>query len=309
MFHKKIFMLNIFGIYFYFVTYNLLIFNFIILLGVVPSKIIYLNQFSEITIIVKGNGTKNIFSNTKRCGEVKQISFNQFPDRIILNNETKNFTNNTIDLINSINIISLQWDNPVTDCTLMFDRVFHIISFDFSKFDTSKVTDMRCMFCNSQISSLDITNFNTSLVVNMRSMFNKCINLKSLDLNNFDTSKVTDLFHLFYICSALTSLNMSNFEINSTANIQNMFQECTSLVSLDLSSFDTQKLINEATNIFLNASDYLILSIKYQDMVININSSCFKKGYKNKEETSDFIYNCMLNVLYNSGYIIITDII
>ena len=186
-------------IYFNLITHNQLIFIIIIFLRITLQKNIYSKKFSEITLTIAGSGDKKILSNTKICGNDNNIPFNQMPDRIIIDNETKNFSSIIINFKNDINIIKLQWDNPVTNCRLMFDRVYDIISVDFSRFDTSKITDMRCMFCQSRITSLNLTNFNISLVVNMRSMFNYCINLETLDLSNFDTSKVTDLYHIFII--------------------------------------------------------------------------------------------------------------
>ena len=61
-----------------------------------------------------------------------------------------------------------------------------------TNFDTSKVTNMKNMFCYLVgLSSLDLSSFNTSLVGNMVGMFGNCISLKSLDISNFNLNKIT----------------------------------------------------------------------------------------------------------------------
>ena len=157
-----------------FIAYNFLftsiyqiIFLLLLLFSYILSSQKSLYKMSEIILTVKGDGDNiKILSDTTFCGTVKNISFNNFPDRIVINNETKNFTGIFVNLTQEINFIKLQWDNPPTNCRLMFDRVYSVINFDFSNFDTSHVTDMRCMFCDSNIiTSLDITNFILTLIL------------------------------------------------------------------------------------------------------------------------------------------------
>ena len=72
------------------------------------------------------------------------------------------------------------------------------------KLDTSKVTDMYCMFngCNS-LTSLDVSSFNTANVTDMGYMFGS--GLTSLDLSSFNTAKVTNMKGMFFSCSLLTT--------------------------------------------------------------------------------------------------------
>ena len=301
---------------FKFHKYNDIMFRLLISISIILSKKPNINNtLSEITLTIKGSGNNiKILSDTKFCGDRnKYIQFKSFPDRVIINNETQNFTGIFVNLTKEINIVKLQWDNPITDCKIMFDRVYNIINFDFSKFDTSLVTDMRCMFCESNaMTSLDITNFNTSLVTDMRSMFNKCYSLITLNLSNFDTSKVTDLYHMFNNCTSLISLNVNNFNLKSSGDIGYMFENCSSLISLDLTSFDTQKVMNAITGIFQNANKYLILKInttdistlknKFQNFKINNNSTCFLNNHKLIKEKKDCIENCMSDDDYKYDY-------
>ena len=120
-----------------------------------------------------------------------------------------------------------------------------ITSFDFSKYDTSKVTDMSWMFyfCRN-LTTLDVSSFDTSKVTDMSYMFNYCSGLTSLDVSNFDTSKVTDMSYMFSSCSGLTSLDVSNFDTSNVTNMGGMFIAFSGLTSLDVSNFDTSNVTN-----------------------------------------------------------------
>ena len=108
---------------------------------------------------------------------------------------------------------------------------------DLSKFDTSKVFDMRDMFTQCQFASLDLSSFNTGLVIYMEMMFSDCSNLTELDLSSFNTSSVVSMGGMFYNCSALRALDLSSFNTSSVVNMNAMFYNCSSLTELDLTSF------------------------------------------------------------------------
>jgi surface protein len=106
-------------------------------------------------------------------------------------------------------------------------------SFDFTNFDTSKVTDMSYMFAAcSSLTSLNLSTFDTSKVENMTSMFMYCIKLTELDFTPFEkfkTGNVKDMSMMFNNCSALTKLNLSSFDTSKVTNVGSMFQSCTML--------------------------------------------------------------------------------
>lgn len=93
--------------------------------------------------------------------------------------------------------------SKVTDMREMFrnSQTTEIIGLD--KFDTSNVTNMREMFYGSEATTLDLSSFDTSNVTNMSSMFYYS-QAKTLDLSSFDTSKVTDMSYMFYNSQATT---------------------------------------------------------------------------------------------------------
>lgn len=126
----------------------------------------------------------------------------------------------------------------------MFDN-YSMADIDLSNFDTSKVTNMHCMFyyCN-KLTDLDLSGFDTSNVVDMSYMFRGCYDLKNLDVSNFDTSNVINMDSMFSCCCELTSLDVSHFNTCNTTNMDGVFYKCCSLKSLNVSSFDTSKVTN-----------------------------------------------------------------
>ena len=171
-------------------------------------------------------------------------------DHIISEGQTYSKTDSfTIQANNSIEI---HFASPVNRLNLFFSidtdpNVVNIISIDFSKFDSSLVTNMGYMLygCN-QLNSVDFSNFKTSLVTNMGYMLYGCNKLKSVDLSSFDTSSVTNMQEMFYANEQLESLNLSNFNTKSVRTMYRMFFGCELLKSFDISNFDTSLVTNMA---------------------------------------------------------------
>ncbi|HIS46835.1 MAG TPA: BspA family leucine-rich repeat surface protein [Candidatus Scybalocola faecigallinarum] len=131
-------------------------------------------------------------------------------------------------------------------CYYMFSGCGKLKAISFNNnFDTSRVTDMTCMFgfCTS-LEELDVSGFDTSKVINMQKMFSECTHLKKLDVNGFDTSQVINMMCMFSNCSRLTSLNVSNFDTSKVENMELMFFKCGALETLDVSGFDTSQVTN-----------------------------------------------------------------
>ena len=98
--------------------------------------------------------------------------------------------------------------------------------------NTSKVTDMECMFNGCGIPSLDLSHFNTQNVTSMIMMFFRCENLTTLDLSSFDTSNVTNMMNMFNNCRNLEELNLSNFDTQNVTNMMMMFSGCNILKTI-----------------------------------------------------------------------------
>ena len=191
--------------------YIILIIKFFFIINFFDQKVSnndlrFLNnlKFSNITLKIKGIGTKNIFGSF----------FSQYPDIVYINGIKRSTITNSYDFNLTDNIVELIWNNSINNCEYLFFDCSFITEIDFSNFDTSEVTNMCGIFSGcSSLTSLNLSNFNTSLVTDMSSMFSRCSSLTSLNLSNFNTSIVTFMYHMFSGCSSLTSLNLSNFNI------------------------------------------------------------------------------------------------
>ena len=201
---------------------------------------------------------KKIYQNTITLvikGEVNQPIINKEiiePEIIFVNNnkiQTKNYEK-VYNLNKEENTIILKWNDPLVSCKEMFNNTNNIISIDFSKFDTSKVSDMSYMFNGcSQLKYINFTNFKTSGVKNMEYMFCNT-GLTSLDLSKFNTRSVTNMDNMFNNATSLLSLDLSNFDTSSVTSMKNMFDGCNSLIYINLISFEEKSDV-DISNIFL----------------------------------------------------------
>ncbi len=146
-----------------------------------------------------------------------------------------------------------------------YKNISNLIQIKFNNnFNTSKVTDMNCMFQNcSSLTSLDLSSFNTINVINMSGMINigyPGLALTSLNLSNFNTANVTNMKMMFDSCSSITSLDLSSFNTTNVTTMSGMFSGCSSLTSLDLSCFNTAK-VTDMTFIFHNCTSLIGLDL------------------------------------------------
>ena len=133
--------------------------------------------------------------------------------------------------------------SKVTNMDCMFNRCESLTQLDLSNFDTSRVAEMYAMFWRCKaLTKLNLSNFNTSSAIKMISMFRDCSALTQLDLSSFDVSHVTNMCYMFSGCSSLIQLDLSNFNTSSAHDIEFMFDGCSSLTAIDLSNFDTSKV-------------------------------------------------------------------
>ena len=106
------------------------------------KRFIKLNHFSEITITIKGSGNQTILSQIGMCDT--QTTFNSLPSKIYVNDILQNYTDYKVyDLQYNINKIRMEWNYTFTDCSGMFYDLRNITEMDLSKFNSSKVTNMR----------------------------------------------------------------------------------------------------------------------------------------------------------------------
>ena len=208
------------------------------------SKLRQLNYDSEITITLKSGGNQYILNK----------NFKPIPNEVEINGVIVEEPNNTVNLPedNEEKIITMRFNISITKCENMFYGLENITKIDFSKFDSSQVTDMKFMFNGCKmLEYINFTNINTSLVENMKDLFNGCSKLISLDLSYFDTSSVTDMTFIFYGCSSLKLLDLSNFNTKKVIYMNSVFNGCSNLTSIDITSFDTSS-VNTTYGMFKN---------------------------------------------------------
>ena len=254
------------------------------------------------TIIIKLNG----------IGKQKILygSFYDTPSVLINEKETELFSNNSIQVNSSNDIIKLIWDYNLTDCDSMFYGLSNITSIDFSDFDSSHVISMENMFYNcinlkhinfknfntskvetmfqmfykcESITFLDLTNFDTSNVLNMKYMFRNCINLKKLILGEFKNTYTTNIYGTFQNCSSLKTLDLTKFYTPRVEIMWDMFNGCSSLITLNLSSFDTsqvtdmESMFDGCNNLVsLNLSHFETSRVEYMNKMFRY---CYKLNY------------------------------
>ena len=156
---------------------------------------------------------------------------------------------------------------PVSTANWLGSGYYNLIAADFTKLDTSNVTDMGGMFngCYSLTTIGDLSNWNTSNVTNMSGLFATCPLLTTVgDLSNWDTRNVTNMGGMFSGCKSLTSLDLSTFDTRNVTNMGSMFYGCKSLTTLDLSSFDTVN-VTDMRSLFQDCNALTVLDLSSFD--------------------------------------------
>ena len=158
--------------------------------------------------------------------------------------------------------------------------------------DTSKVTDMECLFSNdkddylykngissNKIIKLDLSNWNTSSVTDMSGMFYNCESLEELNISCWDMSNVTDIRWMFQYCESLKELDLSGWDTSSVTDMSGMFYSCESLIKLDLSGWDTSN-VTDMCDIFCECSSLKELNLSGWDISHVYSASCMFYGCK-----------------------------
>lgn len=159
--------------------------------------------------------------------EVIDISFNQDKSVIAYNDES---TGSQITYIEANGNIKF----PVNSSKLFyqFGSLKNIEGLEFV--NTSRVTDMTCMFYDSyNLTDINLSSFNTGNVTIMGAMFYNCCQLTNLDLSNFDISKVTIMNSMFWNCNNLQQLKINDLGTNENVEItiSSIFLNCSNLTT------------------------------------------------------------------------------
>ena len=99
------------------------------------------NSTSTIFLTVEGKGNYYILSNANAFRYKDKI-----PDFIYVNNVSLEKDIIQYNFIETINNITIKWNQQITDCSCMFYQLNKISFIDLSYFDSSKVSNMKYMF-------------------------------------------------------------------------------------------------------------------------------------------------------------------
>ena len=258
------------------------------------------SKVNKISFIVVGFGQSLILSG--------QVSL---PDLVKVNKEEVQLTGRYYEFGELINKVEFTWYS-LPSCKQMFEHCTKIVSIDFSKFDSTGITDMSNMFY--ECTSLEYINFgnsfDTSSVITMENMFYGCSKLIALDLSMFKTESLTTMSSMFFSASSLVSLDLSSFNTISVENMNNLCYKCEKLVFINLKSFEEKENLLYS-NIFSTSMSNVKFCID-KDKSPNINNyisringnnvcedDCFKENYKTIQEKNICINDCQNDEIYS----------
>ncbi|CAJ1193245.1 hypothetical protein CPR19088_GLDEOEPO_00454 [Companilactobacillus paralimentarius] len=178
-----------------------------------------------------------------------------------------------------------------------FFRPEYLPTLNFSKVDTSNVTNMSYMFSGTTVNELDLSSFDTSKVTDMSGMFDT-VETSALNLSSFDTSNVTNMADMFSSVNygnatlglAVTALDLSNFNTSKVTNMSKMFESAV-FSSLNLKSFDTSKVI-DMSEMFSNAAVSLLDLSNFDTSSVHTMNTMFNQfnGIQNNSN-GEFVYS------------------
>jgi surface protein len=97
---------------------------------------------------------------------------------------------------------------------------------DYSKFCTSKITDMRDMF-SGKSAIRDVTRFDVSNVTNMRGIFSSCGSFNQ-DISIWDVSKVTNMSYMLMGCGKFNQ-DIGKWNVGKVTEMDGMLFSCKEL--------------------------------------------------------------------------------
>ena len=167
-----------------------------------------------------------------------------------------------------------------------------------TKFDGSRLTDMRYMFCGCRglkyvntelfdtsnvkrfdyafyyctaLADLDVSRFNTKNATHLINTFYQCRVLKTIDVSDWITDKVTSFNGLFLGCQVVENLDVANWRTSTVTNMEYAFGDCYKLKALNLSSWDTSNTTHMG-GFFRNC--YELTSDNLHLPTVFVNSKC-----------------------------------
>ena len=235
------------------------------------------NKYSEIHLIIQGNGVQNLLSDN---------NYNEAddPSEVLVEGVKKEGCIKTCNLERDKNKITLRYENKMKTCYYMFYGLTNLIEVDLSDFDASEVTNMNGMFYGcTNLEKITLGNINTNSLVSIIATFSRCSKLTSIDLSNLDFSKVKSIKDLFKESDKLETINFGDIKTPLVEDMESAFNSCIKLISVDLSKFVTFK-VKTMFRMFFNCE-----SLKYLDLS-NFDTSKVKK--------IDYMFNLCKSLIF-----------
>ena len=251
---------------------------------------IYRNTWNEIDILVnveKEDINKKIYfldnycdteSSEKESSDHNILSeLNQLNPELYINNDQKEFQNFHIFENEGQYNIKLKFNKFLTDTSFMFSGCENIISINFIRFKSLRITNMKYMFYN-------------------------CKNLRKANLLLLETKNVTDMSYMFYNCQSLINLDLSSFDTKKVKDITYMFENCDNLDNLYLPSLEHSNEINKINKAqllpdFHALNKYKILSPDYSEFDYNFKIIILGNELSGKGILiNQAIYDCSTNL-------------
>ena len=178
----------------------------------------------------------------------------------------------------------------------MFDKLYSLEEIiNLHLLDTSKVTNMRDMFCDCAVlKNVDLSNFKTENVTNMIGMFARMKEITYLDLSTFDTNNVTEIGQIFSDDPKLKKIYVSNkWDLSKNVSAEDgvgVFSNCDSLVGGNGTTYDKTLLTYTMAVVDGTTPGYLTKGYGL-DTGINVNHVI-------KNKTADEIANWTLSTRF-----------
>ena len=275
----------------YSIIYIFIFYNTIILIAFLP--------------IISSSNSIKIKLNVDNEGEIPLVKSKDgrrpCPSRLSYSNV--NFINNDnkckLNLNAGEHSIVVEWDNPIEDCSNMFEGINSLIEINLTEFDSSKIKYMGFMFkdCKSLKKVILPSISNENQLEHLENMFENCYSLETVIFNgDFKTNSVSSMAWMFKNCYNLYSIIFpDNFKTNNVEYFQDMFYNCSNLTSLNLSNFDWSKVKNmkNMENMFYYNNKLQYIDLGNNEIGDNFNN-LFRCGnnkmviYINKKNPEEF---------------------
>ena len=178
---------------------------------------------------------------------------------------------NGYDGLSSVSVTTNVSGGTTSDKIKMIDGMklnYNRYVIDYSKFDTSELTDFRYLLANTNFellpsnASIDLSTWDTSSATNMNSLFYNCSGVNSIiGLENWNTSNVEIMESTFSSCAKITTLDLSNWNISNVTAFSSMFSRAIYLKSLNLSGWDMSKATRYNSNVFYGCTSLTDLNM------------------------------------------------